>query len=475
MRDDDGDLIGRAEAGGSYRLDADCRFVTVDAHAAELLGQPAWSLTGSIIWEVLPELRVPLQARFEAVLQGGGASRFVCRLRPVDRWYAAQVDPVGPPQAPAGLMVRFYDATAELGALNDEIVAERLDAAAEATGRLAHDVNNGLTVVLGNAEFLEEELAGRPDLLEVVRLVADAAERLAALTKRVQSFASYRRQGFGQTPPDALLPRMAARLTSNAPDWPVLVACEPDLPPVLVDAEDLEAALSELVLNARAALPDGGPVRLLAQASARPGRVMIAVVDGGCGMPPALSLRCMEPFVTSGSRQGLGLSVVRGFAAAHGATLQIDSDPGAGTIVTLDLPAAAGEAEPPPLRHGAKRPHVLLVDDDANGRTKETRLPDALGCDVIAAAKSRDALEALRQGPRPALLLADAVLPNGAGGALLVEQARRLHPALPAVLISDDAALGSVDSRERASDLPLLEKSFGTSELEQVLSGALER
>lgn len=475
MRDSDGGLFGSADAGGTYQLDTACCFEAVDGRAAQLLGQPAWVLVGRSIWEAFPALRAPLQPRYEVALGGGGASRFVFRQHRTDRWYAVSVEPIGPQQAPSGLLVRFADVTTDLAGVRETIAAERLEAAAEVAGRLAHDINNGLTVVLGNAEWLEEELADRPELLEIVRMIAGAAERSAALTRRVLRFAAHRRATGGQTQPAPFLQHFAARLTAEAPNWPVLATCEPGLPPVLADAADLEAALSELVLNARAALPEGGGVRLIARAAEKAERVVIAVADGGCGMPPRLRQRCMEPFVTSGQRQGLGLSLVHGFALAHGATVQISSDVGAGTTVALDLPAGPPAAEDPaPPRADAAMPgHVLLVEDDPDGRAYVARLLGSLGYRVTATAGSRDALETLRNGPRPALLVADVVLPGGADGPLLVEEARRFFPELPAVLISGYAAQTPGDGLEPASGVPLLAKPFRKADLEGVLRKAV--
>jgi hypothetical protein len=466
-------LVDHGVGVGSYRLDAACRFEAVDSRASALLGLSERALRGREVWEAFPSLRAPLQAQYEAVLGGAGPRRFVFRHMPSGRWFAVAVEPLGSSRPPPGLLVRFAEVTAELDGVAAEIEAERLAATAEATGRLAHDINNILTVILGNAEFLEEQLAGRPDLLEAVRLITTAVERSAALTGRVLRFARHAPPGRAETALPPLLGRIAARLTAEAPAWPVRVACAPDLPPVLADGPEIEAALEELLANAREALPGGGPVRIGARPAPEGEAVLISVADDGLGMPQAVRQRCLEPFVATGGGLGLGLSAVHGFARAHGGALSVESAPGAGTVVVLRLPARARPAEVAP--NAAAGTQILLVEDDPDGRAELTRLLGTLGYGVTAASSAEEALAALRREP-PDLLLTDIVLPGGPDGTRLVEEARRLLPALPAVLISGYAARREPrESDPEGGRAPaLLAKPVRRAALHQALRRALE-
>jgi CheY-like chemotaxis protein/anti-sigma regulatory factor (Ser/Thr protein kinase) len=241
---------------------------------------------------------------------------------------------------------------------------------------------------------------------------------------------------------------------------------------VLAEAAEIEAALRELVANARAALPEGGPVRLEARREPGGEGVLLSVADDGHGMPPGLLRHCLEPFVATGGGGGLGLSAVHGFAQAHGGTFSIESAPGEGTVARLRLPARP-RAEPAAVT-AAVGAQVLLVEDDPDGRDELARMLGTLGYGVTAAASAEEAMSALQQEPPPDLLLADIVLPGGPDGTRLVEEARRLLPSLPAVLISGYAARPAAGWPEEEGVAPLLSKPIRRAELRQALRRALE-
>jgi signal transduction histidine kinase/CheY-like chemotaxis protein len=468
------ELLQPAAATGCYQLCRGFVFEAVDALAATMLGREEADLVGRGLLDAYPTLRgTTLHRRLQDVYDGLGPQRFVFHARPADRWYAVAATPLGPPARPTGIEVRFAEVTDELGDLRARIEWERLDAAAQAVGRLAHDMNNCLTVALGNAEYLEEELADRPELLSAVRLILEASERGAALTGKVLRFARRDRRA-GEVELAPLLSALAARCEAEAPAWPVEERVAPGLPPAQVEAADLERALLELVSNARLASPNGG--RILLSASTVPGGegISIVVEDEGAGMSRAMLQRCLEPFVSGGDGLGLGLSAVHGFAAAQGGSLRVESRAGGGTRVILEIPAAqppAPDSRAPAPAAGAE---ILLVEDDPAGRVGLSRLLHALGYRVIATASAAEALDALREGAQPDAMVADIILPGGLDGARLVDEARRLRPGLPAILTSGYAPrLPGIEPNLREG-VPLLAKPFRKAELAQALSGVLQ-
>jgi signal transduction histidine kinase/ActR/RegA family two-component response regulator len=468
-----GELLQPAAPIGSYTLSRDLAFEAIDAAAATLLGQEEASLLGRGLLDAFPRLRgSTLHRRFSRAIQGRGTQRFVYHHREAGRWYAVAAEPVGAAEHPQGIVVRFAEVTAELADIREGIEWERLDAAAQAVGRLAHDMNNCLTVALGNAEYLEEELADRPDLLAAVRLILDAAERGAALTGRVLRFARRDRRG-GELDLLPFLGSLAGRLEAEAPAWPVEERLAADLPLAQVDPAELERALRELVANARAALPGGGRITITAEPVAGGEGVAIAVEDGGRGMSQSMLRRCVEPFVSGGGGLGLGLSAVHGLAAAEGGSLRLESRAGGGTRAILELPAAPLAAPGPPAATGLCE--ILLAEDDPAGRAGLSRLLRALGHQVIATASAAEALEALRAGAMPQLLLADIVLPGGLDGTRLVEEARRIRPGLPAILVSGYAARLPGVEPELQAGVPLLPKPFRKAELVRAIDGVLRR
>ncbi len=241
--------------------------------------------------------------------------------------------------------------------------AQKMQALGELAGGIAHDINNVLQAVSSALALI----ARRPDQpVSVSRFAAlgsTAAERGAAITRRLLLFA--RRADLSAEPIDVAgllteLSEVLAHTLGSAVAVVVEDAC--DVPPLLADKSQLETVLVNLATNARDAMPDGGRLTLSAgveqvgpdashPASLSPGRyVRLAVRDTGTGMDPATLARVTEPFFTTkpaGKGTGLGLAMARGFAEQSGGALAIDSAPGRGTTVALWLPQAEPEAADP--------------------------------------------------------------------------------------------------------------------------------
>jgi signal transduction histidine kinase len=233
----------------------------------------------------------------------------------------------------------------------------RLEAVGQLAGGIAHDFNNLLAVVVGSLDLIGRT-AGLNDRVQALVVQANrAAQRGARLTASLLAFA--RRQVM-QT--DAL---DVARLIREF--LPVIeqtmgetvrleVRLHPVLSPCRADAAQLEAALLNVVINARDAMPEGGMLtiatrnveldrdELLNNPEAKPGVfVAVSLTDTGSGMSPEVAAKAFEPFFTTreiGQGSGLGLSHVLGFVRQLGGHVRIDSTPGRGSVVTLFLPQA---------------------------------------------------------------------------------------------------------------------------------------
>ncbi len=243
--------------------------------------------------------------------------------------------------------------------------SQRMDAVGQLTGGVAHDFNNLLTVVMGNLELIERAAdglpAGDPVRAKVERLAGMAlkgVQRGAALTRSLLAFA--RRQPLQVAVMDVNPPLADfLGLVQQAVGAPVAVAFRPgaDLPHCRTDVAQLEAAVLNLAINARDAMPDGGRLTITTGAAwldagalagnpeAQPGAfVAVSVADTGSGMPSEVTAKAFEPFFTTkpiGQGTGLGLSQVFGFVRQLGGHVALRSAPGEGTEITLFLPAAA--------------------------------------------------------------------------------------------------------------------------------------
>jgi CheY-like chemotaxis protein len=251
-----------------------------------------------------------------------------------------------------------------------------------------------------------------------------------------------------------------------------------DLPLARADANQLEMALLNLALNARDAMPAGGTLRIDAecriaqQESNDTGlQVQISVLDTGVGMDEATLRRAVEPFFSTkgvGHGTGLGLSMVHGLAAQLGGELVIESAPDRGTAIRLRLPATHENAIPIQAAN-ERREHMrtgtaLLVDDEDLVRASTADMLVDLGYEVVAESSAEAALERIRDGLRPALLVTDHLMP-GMTGTDLARAARELQPRMPVLIISGYAAVEGI-----ARDLPRLTKPFRRDELQSAIS-----
>jgi PAS domain S-box-containing protein len=371
--------------------------------------------------------------------------------------------------------------------------AQRLEAIGQMTGGIAHDFNNLLSVILGNSELLEEELAGNPDLCILAEVTRKAAQRGADLTRRLLAFS--RRQALDPAVVDinALVAGTDDLLRrAVGAQVEIRMRLAPDAPTVLVDAPQLESALVNLSVNARDAMPGGGVLTIETRAVEldRGGAgdlpagpyVLVSVSDTGTGMDEATRLKAFDPFFTTkgvGRGTGLGLSMVYGFVKQSGGSVQIDSAPGRGTTVRILLPRAgqaarpAAEASPAAQSGTGRHERILVVEDDPLVREQVTLQLQRLGYDVVSACDGPGALEILQRDPAIDLLFTDIVMPGGLNGRQLADRARSLHPDLP-ILLTSGYADGAVEPDAATAALPLLQKPYQRQELAASLRSLLD-
>ena len=255
---------------------------------------------------------------------------------------------------PAGAVLVLHDRTGERAIEEKLRHSEKMQAIGQLTGGVAHDFNNLLLVILGGAEELGDRIGADPALRRTTALIIQAAERGAALTRRLLAFA--RRQTLAPQDVDVptLLRDSLPLLTRTAgASVSVVIGTAPEIWRVRIDPEQLVIGLVNLVANARDAMPGGGRVTIrVANEPASPrersdgcpgDHVSIRVSDTGSGMTPEVRTRAIDPFFSTkgpGAGTGLGLSMVYGFVRQSGGRLRIESQPGAGARITLLLPRA---------------------------------------------------------------------------------------------------------------------------------------
>ena len=390
-------------------------------------------------------------------------------------------------QLAADLERRVEERTAEHAATVAQLhEAQKLETLGQLTGGVAHDFNNLLTPITGALDLLQRKYGETdPRSGRLLSNALQAADRAKTLLQRLLGFA--RRQSLKTEPVDisALLSGMRDLVASAVgPTIELRLRCESGLPAALADPNQLELALLNLAVNARDAMPDGGPLTILAEQVAigprstprlTPGLYLrLSVIDAGLGMDPDVLARAIEPFFSTkefGRGTGLGLSMVHGLAAQLGGGFDLTSAPGEGTRVDLYLPVAgeAAAAEQRPAIDAAynfgRHLSVLLVDDEDLVRAATGEMMRDLGHSVVEASGALEALARLEGGLKVDVVVTDYMMPGMDGGAL----ARRIaetRPEIEVLLIT-----GYTGPSNAVMHLPRLAKPFGQSELGAALAG----
>jgi signal transduction histidine kinase/ActR/RegA family two-component response regulator len=386
----------------------------------------------------------------------------------------------------ADLEQRVEERTAEREAAMAQLhEAQKLETLGQLTGGVAHDFNNLLTPITGALDLLHRKYGHADERSE--RLLSNAlqaADRAKTLLQRLLGFA--RRQSLQTQPVDisALLGGMRDLISSSiGPTIDLHLRHEPDLPSAVIDPNQLELAILNLCVNARDAMPDGGPLTILAEELAigpgsgprlKPGLyVRLSVIDAGSGMDSETLAHAVEPFYSTkevGRGTGLGLSMVHGLAAQLGGALELTSAPGEGTRVDLYLPVAddIAPAERRPASDAVpaigRRLRVLLIDDEELVRTATAEMIRDLGHSVVEASGGAEALAQLDRRLGVDVVVTDYKMPGIDGG----ELARRIaqsHPDTPVLLIT-----GYAGPADDTIDLPRLAKPFGQAEIAAALA-----
>jgi len=362
--------------------------------------------------------------------------------------------------------------------------SQKMEAIGQLTGGIAHDFNNLLMAVLGSLELLSKRLPDDARARALLDNAVQGARRGATLTQRMLAFARKQELVVEAVNVSDVVRGMTALLQRSLGPTVQLVTRIPwELPPVRTDANQLETALLNLILNARDAMPEGGTIRIEAFAEGAADAagqglksgdyVRLVVTDEGSGMDELTLARAAEPFFTTkgvGRGTGLGLSMVHGLAEQSGGQLRLSSKLGEGTRAELWLPQAEGivRAHVRPDEGTAASPDtpsltVLAVDDDDLVLTNLTAMLEDLGQRVLAASSAAEALSLVSRNTVD-LVITDFAMPK-VNGVQLATALTAMYPNLPVVL-----ATGFAELREgEAKALPRLAKPFTQADLARVL------
>ncbi|OCX91559.1 MAG: hybrid sensor histidine kinase/response regulator [Pseudomonas sp. CO183] len=337
--------------------------------------------------------------------------------------------------------------------------AQKMEAVGQLTGGIAHDFNNMLTGIIGGLDLIQRYIqSGRHgETQRFIDAAVTSANRAAALTHRLLAFARRQPLNLKRVELNQLIESMHDLLSRTlGRHIHIDNRLQHGLWPVSSDENQLESALLNLVINARDAMPDGGSllletrnVELYSQGEVgdlAAGRyVILSLTDSGCGMSAKVLASVFEPFFTTkplGQGTGLGLSMVYGFTRQAGGHIQIASEPGEGTQVSLYLPVYEDEgvaAVPASEIEGPLRARqgetVLVVEDDPAVRLLVIDVLEMLGFQALEAADGNAAIRILESSAAVDMLVTDVGLP-GMNGRQLADVARQARPGLPVLFMT---------------------------------------
>ena len=383
---------------------------------------------------------------------------------------------------------RTREREAALGQLYE---SQKLETIGQLTGGVAHDFNNLLSVILGSLSLLKKRLPPDPRATRLIDGAIQGAERGATLTKRLLAFARRQELKLEAIELQTLIPDMVDFLRQSVgPAVEIAVDIADDVAPIMIDANQFELALMNLAVNARDAMPQGG-LLTIAGRNATTDRsklpigipqgeyVRLTVADTGEGMDEATRAKAMEPFFTTkgiGKGTGLGLSMVHGLTAQSGGAMDVASDVGKGTVITLWLPSACGAevVRDPPMSEAVveatARPalRILLVDDDVLVSMNTANMLIDLGHDVLEAHSGVHALRMLESEGTFDAVITDYAMP-GMNGLELATRITTERPQMLVILATGYAELPT----ESSIAFPRLSKPYTQGQLAEALERGL--
>ncbi|BAL87723.1 putative multi-sensor signal transduction histidine kinase [Actinoplanes missouriensis 431] len=384
----------------------------------------------------------------------------------------------------------------------------RLEGLGQLAGGVAHDFNNILAVISNYAEMISETLDSPvPDPQDLadarkdIGQISRAAERAARLTKQLLAFGRRDITQVEVLDLNHVIGDIEPMLHRTIGEHIHLVtSLDPQLWHTQADVGQLEQILLNLVANARDAMPGGGTLSIetsnaeLGEYDVRDGSplqagryVRVRVSDTGSGMPPEVIERAFEPFYTTkpkGSGTGLGLATVHGIVAAAGGDVNLSSDSGIGTTVTVTLPAVDTPADTLTPDTGkpvepvtGRPPHetILMVEDEGDLRVITGRILTRAGYHVLTARGGEQALHLAQTHPGPIdLLLTDVIMPEMTGNQVAA-RVEALRPGIPVLYMSGYAEPVLAENGTLPEGVTIIEKPFTSKELLDHISTRLHR
>jgi PAS domain S-box-containing protein len=364
--------------------------------------------------------------------------------------------------------------------------SEKLKAIGQLAGGIAHDFNNQLVPIMAHADLLVRGLVDQESVSAHARKIITPARNAADLTSKLLAFA--RKGSYEHRPVDVHeVINEVAEILVHGIDRRIEVKRHYDAAAAVVEGDrtQIQNVLLNLALNARDAMPNGGEIVFKTrisknqegQSSPSGSQLFIQVEDTGEGMDEAVLERVFEPFFTTkapGKGTGMGLAAAYGTVASHSGRIEIASQMGRGTVVSMSLPLTSvptgirGDSFAESIAAGVGR--VLVVDDEDSVRSALTDLLETLGCSVVAFGRAREATEYFKESWTDIdLVVLDLVLPDMNGREVLAVM-REVNPDVRVLLVSGYTADDEIRELLHSETIEFLEKPFLLADLAESMT-----
>jgi CheY-like chemotaxis protein len=366
--------------------------------------------------------------------------------------------------------------------------SQKMEAVGQLTGGIAHDFNNLLMIIGGSLEMLRRRVPAEPAITRLLDAAAQGVAKGGMLNQQLLAFARRQDLRIEVITVDDFIPSCQALIErALREDICIKIGGDGLNHACRTDPHQLEAAVLNLAINARDAMPGGGTltlstgrrgVRACDALEGAPGDyLVVSVSDTGSGMPQDVIDRAFEPFFTTkevGRGTGLGLSQVYGFAKQSGGFVTIESVEGAGTSVMIHLPLCEAEPRCDPAKAQPSRikgaATILVVEDDPNVRAVTSAMLRDLGYTALEATTARAALALLDREPVD-LVFTDVILPDGMSGVELANEVAKARATTPVLLTSGYTAQRLNLAGDK--DLQILNKPYDEARLSEAISKTL--
>ena len=395
-----------------------------------------------------------------------------------------------------GAVVSFSDTTKQREMENMLIQSQKMEAIGRLTGGVSHDFNNLLTVIMGNLQFLQRQLADNEEAITLINKIMGAAKSGAELNNRLLSFS--REQALVTSPVDIddMLTEMhefLGRILGEDIDLSLHLDDTDCI--AITDRNQLENGILNLCVNAKDAMPNGGKLAITAKtirlAGSHLGRegnkdlqdyVELTVTDTGTGIPLDIQKKIFEPFFTTKEKNqgtGLGLSTTYGFLRQSGGNITVDSILGQGTTFRLFLPITGEQTsapEPVKIVRNEKASYegkILVVEDNESVRDVASQMLQTIGFDVITAHNGSSGLREYKTNPDVDLVFSDVIMPGGMTGVELATKILEISPGLPILLATGYAEKELKDKLIHHKNVVLVAKPYDTNELPDLINSMM--